>query len=111
MALAVAFNVLYVATFDLYGPPLRPSDIYPNYVPPSWIPAFVLGYLPALWLVLRPFPLWHRPDSFADWPRWRRGGYVVLWGWVLGLIVLVGVGGAWLVWRHLLGPMLGSQPS
>jgi hypothetical protein len=112
LILALTFNVLYVVTFDLYGLPLLPSDVYPNYVPGSWIPGFVLGYLPSLWLVLDPFPLWHRPRSFDEWPKWRRAGYVAMWSLILGLMLIWAAGGGWLIWRYLVGPMVGiSSPA
>lgn len=107
LSLALAFNVLYVVSFNLYGPPLLPSDTYPGYVPGSWIPALTLGYLPALWIALGPFPLWHRPENFGRWAKWRRLGYTALWTGILGLMLVWGAGGGWLIWRHLLGPMLG----
>lgn len=105
LVLALAFNVLYVATFTLHGRPLTPADIGPDYFPGTWIPTLVLAYLPALWLVLRPFPLWHRPPELAGWPSWRRKAYVTLWVLVLGVIALWCVGGAWFMWTYVLPPM------
>jgi hypothetical protein len=102
LVLALAFNLLYVATFTLYGLPLTVADVYPNYLPGTWIPTLVLGYLPALWLVIRPFPLWDRPMDFASWPDWRRRGYVGLWAVVLGLIAVWCVAGSWFMWVYVL---------
>jgi hypothetical protein len=93
VTLALVFNVVYVVLWPLYGRPLLPSDVHPHYVPGSWFPTLALAYIPALWLVLRPFPLWHRPASFGGWPRWRRSGWLFVWIATFGVMIMVAIVG------------------
>jgi len=100
--LACTFNLLYAVSWTLYGRPFTPADLHSNSIPASWIPMLTLGYLPALWLVLRPFPLWGRSQESIARPRWSRRAHVAIWTLVLALIVFWALAGVWFIWRYLL---------
>jgi hypothetical protein len=109
MTLTLSWNILYLVTLATHSSaPITFADAIRGVKPIYWPPTLLLGYLPALAMVLWPLPILHRPTLFAAWPAWRQRAYVIGWTSVLLIVLIVSLGWAWLVWGTWIRPSLSS---
>jgi len=100
LMMGLSWNVLYLVTQATH-----PSELLTIHDGARlthlvyWPVYFVLGYIPGLLAVLSPSPLVELPRDFAAWTPGRQRAYRITWSAVLGLVSVVALLWAVLIWR------------